>query len=1190
MKLPNLFGRKLSSGDVPTPRESESCLVVRAIMAAPLPNQAVALMTVAMQHQDWLVRDRTLTACVKVMTQRRHQNLDTQAICRVLCTSMTDEVPRVRESALEAMAGLSAYMGKAELLQMVHASTGINDKVKQLIRDRLEDPSPPFANKQDGFDLPTMEPPSRAPSPDPLLPGVEPPRHSAPSPRLLSGLAKLLPGRRVSEAAAPAPPPRRTTDPDRAADGWLHLGRFMVSRSGAIRSCGGSAVFDPMHNPAANVTLSKPAPGSFSGTSRNYHAIEEPMSPHTPSLQPHLPINPRDPKHAAPAPVKRRYLSDMGHAPLQMSDPDLVLDTNEFSPMSMLLSTPSDDWSETPVNPTNPFRRRLVTDPGFSMSPSALDASDYSHKLPSVSKQPSGARSRDWAGIGSKDSIEEEGQHGTRLAEATVKLAGLSRFHSSALPSDGSVPVSREASLHQLKRIQQEKWGLMSPKPPQPRQKSGSPKRPPPGDIHTVHTQEQPQAPPLPQATNSFSGFGSLIICLPEIKVREERKLQDQQQQRQQQQQQVPPQASPPARSIRKWGSFSGHEAVDAASPMLPRGAAKPVPLATGGAGSVDRSEVVLFENLMPLSGPESVLRASLTVMQAANTADRKQLDWQGQNEALNNCRRLIKHHPTVVAPAIAEVVAATVPAIDALRSLTAKTALVLYQELFSQLGRTADHHLGTIVPMLLKRAAEVSIAGRENFLTLEARSALVEMCHNVSGPRAMTALMSGARHKAPNVRACAAQHLDLMVELACKGLGAWAAPTSNWGFLERLLATAVGLLDEGALETRIHGKRVIWNLKQLLGPDEIASLVAQQQLQPMAQKKLQELVDSLQEQPPLPKSNIISSAAAAQPGTRFRKLRTQVSLPGSFCMPAQSSVPVPVGPPSAPVPPGIPRPNPRSHSGCSIRTGSSSKPRGNAADGVSAGAAPAPTVHSPRNAKGTAAAAEPSVLSRAVQGLGAKEFQKRVEGLRQLESIIPMITASSDAQLTQVLDAVKDRLTEGNSKVNIQALGSLAVLFEALRERISPFLNTLLPAMAACLGSGNAQIRSAASIALDKLCTSLPPSSLLQNLCHCVASGLLRSRTALVDKLEVIIDAIYLTRPQLVHRYAVPAAISLANDNKGGTETKTAATRLLSALARNMGPQLLECTPGASLVVKQRLVEIVAAVQRHDDNEKSGP
>lgn len=94
---------------------------------------------------------------------------------------------------------------------------------------------------------------------------------------------------------------------------------------------------------------------------------------------------------------------------------------------------------------------------------------------------------------------------------------------------------------------------------------------------------------------------------------------------------------------------------------------------------------------------------------QAANAADRKELDWQAQNDALNDCRRLVKHHPAAVCPSLAELVAATLPAIDALRSFTAKIALVLYQvSVLTQPGLWAGLQWGLCRKPVLVAASDV--------------------------------------------------------------------------------------------------------------------------------------------------------------------------------------------------------------------------------------------------------------------------------------------------------------------------------------------------------------------------------------------------------------------------------------------------------------------------------------------------
>ena len=82
---------------------------------------------------------------------------------------------------------------------------------------------------------------------------------------------------------------------------------------------------------------------------------------------------------------------------------------------------------------------------------------------------------------------------------------------------------------------------------------------------------------------------------------------------------------------------------------------------------------------------------------------------------------------------------------------------------------------------------------------------------------------------------------------------------------------------------------------------------------------------------------------------------------------------------------------------------------------------------------------------------------------------------------LMPLLPHVQVRLGDGNSKVNIQALETIGTLFSSLRDRSSVGLNTLVPAVAASLGSTNEKIRAVASQAADKLVASVDPALLVQ-------------------------------------------------------------------------------------------------------------
>ena len=57
-------------------------------------------------------------------------------------------------------------------------------------------------------------------------------------------------------------------------------------------------------------------------------------------------------------------------------------------------------------------------------------------------------------------------------------------------------------------------------------------------------------------------------------------------------------------------------------------------------------------------------------------------------------------------------------------------------QEIFELFGRAADGEAEHIVPSLAKKAGEVSVAGRENFLATEAEAALASMVDNLSETR----------------------------------------------------------------------------------------------------------------------------------------------------------------------------------------------------------------------------------------------------------------------------------------------------------------------------------------------------------------------------------------------------------------------------------------------------------------------
>ncbi|KAF5833408.1 hypothetical protein DUNSADRAFT_10277, partial [Dunaliella salina] len=319
-----------------------------------------------------------------------------------------------------------------------------------------------------------------------------------------------------------------------------------------------------------------------------------------------------------------------------------------------------------------------------------------------------------------------------------------------------------------------------------------------------------------------------------------------------------------------------------ATQPNTPASAAEGVgysPLSSAksatGAGFWEKSMKPLEElsaaELTPLPEPERSLRCAINKMMQANNSDRKELDWQGQHEAINDSRRIVAHHPEVLRPCLHEFVRAAVPALDQLRSFTVKNAIALMQETFATLGRQMDRELDDIVPMLLKKAGEISNAGRENFLAAEADRALAEMCRQVSEHRAMAALCACANHKSMHVRAKVSSHLDGMMEQP----NVRTMLASNQPCLERLFKVAAGFLNEGGLETRTYGKRILYNIKTCQGSKaEVDRLVCQVQPEMLA-RKVSDVMDNLHSLPPVP---CTAAARGAAGGVKLLPLSRQAS------------------------------------------------------------------------------------------------------------------------------------------------------------------------------------------------------------------------------------------------------------------------------------------------------------------------
>ncbi|KAG1675172.1 hypothetical protein FOA52_003395 [Chlamydomonas sp. UWO 241] len=175
------------------------------------------------------------------------------------------------------------------------------------------------------------------------------------------------------------------------------------------------------------------------------------------------------------------------------------------------------------------------------------------------------------------------------------------------------------------------------------------------------------------------------------------------------------------------------------------------------------------------LANPTKSLGQAVAAMDAANEAGHTEVDWGAQQHALNIVRCVMKHHPKLMSlpGQLTIIVNVAVPAIDALRSTTAKIAMMLFQEMLRQFGHKMSNELDIIAPRFCRRASEKSTTGRKSFLTVEANHTLDFMV--VSSPypqRVATALIAIAAQTPPSaVRTTVACHLVTLVSTAADAL-----------------------------------------------------------------------------------------------------------------------------------------------------------------------------------------------------------------------------------------------------------------------------------------------------------------------------------------------------------------------------------------------------------------------------------
>lgn len=504
---------------------------------------------------------------------------------------------------------------------------------------------------------------------------------------------------------------------------------------------------------------------------------------------------------------------------------------------------------------------------------------------------------------------------------------------------------------------------------------------------------------------------------------------------------------------------------------------------------------------LQPCLDPDGTMKDVLSSLAIANAANRKELNWIAQYEALTNARRLIVNHSSTVLPQLHSLVVAVLPAVVELRSYTVKNAMLLFKELFRMLKTYVDPELEKIVPLLLKKAGESSTAGRTKvtFLAQEADSVLSDMVMNCNEVKSAQALLSCSKNKSGNIKTKVIMHLNEVVGKASRRV------LQNRDLMDRIMSTAASYLDEASNETRTYSKQLLWTLGELV-PHEVRNF-----LNKVSDIKAKQVRNAVTNPPPPPPSK--GNGVRGLGNTRSRERTPNLSQYGAEGKRFQS-----------------------------LSVDSTQRPR-------------APS-RSRRSATPNSTEAEEN-FQETLEKISSKDWRERQQGLQALEKDLLGLGEVQESKLISAFDALVPRLSDGNSKVVVQALQTIADIVTVSKNNSVVVLNILMPNLASTIGSTNEKIRRKASKTLFTLCSEVDSVYLVQNVAHCVKHSGPRSQPVLIEHLSHLVPSVHSRKHQLINKYVIPVAFSMLNEKSTGV--RIAIQKLMKSLHKSMGTQLLD-------------------------------
>uniref|UniRef100_A0ABM5FCC8 TOG array regulator of axonemal microtubules protein 1 isoform X5 n=1 Tax=Pogona vitticeps TaxID=103695 RepID=A0ABM5FCC8_9SAUR len=478
--------------------------------------------------------------------------------------------------------------------------------------------------------------------------------------------------------------------------------------------------------------------------------------------------------------------------------------------------------------------------------------------------------------------------------------------------------------------------------------------------------------------------------------------------------------------------------------------------------------------------------------------------DWEKKIEGLNSIRCLSAYHPDVLTAKLHETSLAVVQEVKNLRSVVSRAAVLCLGDLFNYLKKSMDQELDHTVKVLLHKAGEPN-----TFIREDVDKVLKAMVNNVTPARALSALIHGGQsHLNTTVRRCTARHLSDLVE----HMGPGRILSGIKDVTDKVLSAVAKFVQDGSQETRYYGRKMLYTLMTHADFDKML----EKYVLPKDLPYVKETVGSLRQKG-------LGEMPIVTPSAKGRRSNTSTMESSRSASMSREVLSV---------------------SDREIREGRE----------MSRKAAPRSAVESAEYVKAVTSL------------LNAKDFRDRISGIKQLLADTESNQDLVVANIVKIFDAFKSRLHDSNSKVNQVALETMSRLIPLLKEKLSPVINMLIPALVDNnLNSKNPGIYAAATNVIQALCQHLDNYLLLQPFCTKAQFLNGKAKQDITEKLAELVTELYPRKPHAVEQKVLAVLWHLLGNmtNSGslpgaGGNIRTAAAKLSKALFAQMGQNLL--------------------------------